>query len=152
MRWMDVKPLSKMSAGHKQDGHKNCQKCLQVMRWMKTNCQKCAGHELDKHTVKCVCRSWDRWTQTLSKVSEVMRWMDTNTVKSVCRSWDGWTQTLSKVSARHEMDEHKHCQKCLRSWDGWTQTLSKVSEVMRWMDTNTVKSVWGHEMDGHKHC
>ena len=37
MRWMDVKPLSKMSAGHKMDGHKNCQKCLQVMKWMDTN-------------------------------------------------------------------------------------------------------------------
>ena len=48
------------------------------------------------------------------------------------------------------MDEHKHCQKCL--------------QVMRWKDTNTVKSVCrsrdehicqmssGHEMDGHKHC
>ena len=34
---------------------------------------------------------------------------------------------LSKVFAGHETDEHKHCQKCL--------------QVMRWMDTNTVKSV-----------
>ena len=45
LRWMDVKPLSKVSAGHKMDGHKNCQKCLQVMRWMDTN------------IVKSVCRS-----------------------------------------------------------------------------------------------
>ena len=89
MNWMDVKPLSKMSAGHKLDGHKNCQKCLQVMRWMDTN------------IVKSVCRSKDGWTQTLSKVSaghemdehkhcqkclQVMRWKDTNTVKGVCRS------------------------------------------------------------------
>jgi len=75
MRWMDVKPLSKMSAGHKLDEHKNCQKCLQVMRWMDTS------------IVKSVCRSWDGWRQTVKSV-QVMR----------------WTNTLSNVSAGHEID------------------------------------------------
>ena len=58
MRWMDVKPLSKMSAGHKLDGHKNCQKCLQVMRWLDTNTVKVsAGHEMDEDKLSKVCRS-----------------------------------------------------------------------------------------------
>ena len=139
---MDVKPLSKMSAGHKMDGHKNC--------------QKCAGHEMDghKHCQKCL---------------QVIRWMDTNTVKSVCRSWDGWRQTVksvqvmrwmdTKVSAGHKMDGRKHCQKCLqvmkwmktncqkcagheidkhtvkcvcRSWDRWTRDRKVAGSNPSW--------------------
>ena len=98
------------------DGHKNCQNCL------------------DTNTVKSVCRSWDGWRQTVKSV-QVM----------------SWTNTLSNVYAGHEIDGHKCCQKCLRSWDGWTQTLLKVSagHEMAW---HIVKSVWGHEMDEHKHC
>ena len=68
------------------------------------------------------------------------------------------------MSAGHEMDGHKH-QKCLqvirwmdtntvkcvcRSWDGWRQNVKGV-QVMRW--TNTLSNVSaGHEIDGHKHC
>ena len=96
------------------------------MRWMNTN------------TVKSVCRSsWDGRTQTLLKASAGH---EMNTfVKCVCRSWDGWTNTVNSNTWQycHEMDQHKHCQMCkswggwthsqkCMSWDGWTQTLSNV--------------------------
>ena len=55
-----------MSAGHKLDGHKNCQKCLQVMRWMDTNMRwintntvKCVSHEVDGHIVKSAGHEMD---------------------------------------------------------------------------------------------
>ena len=76
MRWMDVKTLSKICAGHMMDGHKHCQKCLQVMRWIDTLSKVfaglvmrwintnsvivsnvSAGNEMDEHIVKCVCKS-----------------------------------------------------------------------------------------------
>ena len=37
---MDGQTLSKVSAGHKMDGHKHC--------------QKCAGHEMDEDCVEIV--------------------------------------------------------------------------------------------------
>ena len=97
------------------DGHKHCQKCL---------------------------RSWDGWTQTLSKVSDVMRWTHLSNV-SAGREMSGQTQSIVIVllirnstvmrwintktvkCLSHEVDGCTHCQKC-RSWDGWTQTLSNV--------------------------
>ena len=92
------------------------------------HCQKCAGHEMDEHTVKSVCRSCDGWTNTQPTViinSIVMKWMNTNTVIHI----------ESNMSA----GEHKHCQMCLHVMR-WMDALSKV-QVMRWMDTNIVKSV-----------
>ena len=79
--------------------------------------------------------------------STVMRWINTNTVKCVSHEVDGHIVKSAGhemdghivksaghevdghivKSTGHEMDGHKHCQKCL--------------QVMRWKDTNTVKSV-----------
>ena len=101
----------------------NIVKSVQVMRWMNTLSNVSAGHDMDEHIVRNVCRSSDGWTNTQSVVisnSIVMRWMNTNTV------------IVSNVSAGDEMDEHKYCQ--MR----WMDTLSKV-QVVRWMNTNTVK-------------
>ena len=50
-------------------------------------------------------------------------------------------KTLLKVCAGHEMDEHKHCQKCLQVMRWKDTNIVKSAHVMRWKDTNTVKSV-----------
>ena len=49
------------------DGHKHCQKCLQVMRWINTLSKVNAGHEMDEDKLSSV--QVMRWTNTLSNVS-----------------------------------------------------------------------------------
>ena len=78
-----------------------------------------AGHEMNTF-VKCVCKSWDGWTQsTVIRNSTVMRWINTNTVKCVSHEVDGHIVKR----AGHEMDRHKHCQMSAgHEMDGQKQT------------------------------